>query len=59
VFLPRGIPHEWDVVGGGEATVLLITVPGGLEEFLDEYHAAASDVRDQVASKYGITFIRK
>src|SRR5258708_30521230 len=21
VFLPRGIPHEWDVVGGGYATV--------------------------------------
>jgi hypothetical protein len=46
-------------VGGGEATVLLITVPAGLEEFLGEYHAAASEARDQVAAKYGITFIRQ
>jgi mannose-6-phosphate isomerase-like protein (cupin superfamily) len=58
VFLPRGVPHAWDVAGEGVATVLLITVPAGLEEFLAEYHAAASPAaRGQVAAKYGITFL--
>lgn len=57
VYLPRNIPHEWDVIGG-EATVLLMTVPAGLEEFLDEYHRAESpEVRSQIAAGYGITFL--
>jgi mannose-6-phosphate isomerase-like protein (cupin superfamily) len=59
-FLPRGIPHSWDVVGD-IATVLLITVPAGLEEFLAEYHAAGSvsqDAKDQIAAKYGIRWVR-
>lgn len=59
VFLPRGIPHEWDVIGGQTAIVLMMTSPAGLEEFLGEYHAApTSDARDAVAARYGITFIR-
>jgi quercetin dioxygenase-like cupin family protein len=58
VFLPRGVPHAWDVVGES-ATVLLITVPAMLEEFLDEYHQAPSEIRDQIATKYGITFLRQ
>jgi mannose-6-phosphate isomerase-like protein (cupin superfamily) len=58
VFLPRGVPHGWDVVGNGEATVLLITVPGMLEEFLHDYHAVSEpEAREQVAEKYGITFL--
>jgi mannose-6-phosphate isomerase-like protein (cupin superfamily) len=58
VFLPRGIPHEWDVVGAEPATVLLMTVPAMLEEFLGEFHAAATAAaRDQIAAKYGITFL--
>jgi mannose-6-phosphate isomerase-like protein (cupin superfamily)/catechol 2,3-dioxygenase-like lactoylglutathione lyase family enzyme len=62
VFLPRGIPHDWDVAGGGEATVLIITVPGGFENFLHEHHAAGSqpnEVKDQIAAKYGIRWVRK
>jgi mannose-6-phosphate isomerase-like protein (cupin superfamily) len=60
VFLPRGIPHAWDVAGEGVATVLIITVPAMLEEFLREYHDAPSELRearDQIAAKYGITFL--
>jgi mannose-6-phosphate isomerase-like protein (cupin superfamily) len=58
VFLPRGIPHAWDVGGEGVAAVLLMTVPAGLDEFLDEFHAAGStDARNQIAAKYGITFL--
>ena len=57
VFLPRNIPHEWDVVGD-EATLLMITAPAGLEAFLDEYHAAGSqEGRNQIAESYGITFL--
>jgi quercetin dioxygenase-like cupin family protein len=57
VFLPRGIPHCWDVVGT-EATLLMMTVPAMLEEFLRAFHAAPTKAeRDQVASQYGITFL--
>lgn len=58
VFLPRGVPHAWDVVGDGHATVLIITVPGGFEDFLRDYHlagAADNQVKDQVAARYGLT----
>lgn len=57
VFLPRAIPHEWDVVGE-MATVLMITVPAGLDDFLREFHAADGPARDEVAARYGITFLR-
>jgi hypothetical protein len=46
VFLPRGIPHEWDVIGTGVATVLIITVPAGLDDFLREYHEAKAQPDD-------------
>jgi quercetin dioxygenase-like cupin family protein len=58
VFLPRGIPHAWDVVGPGPSVLLMMTVPAMLEEFLKEFHAAATrDERDAVASRYGIKFL--
>jgi len=59
VFLPRGIAHAWDVASKGKATVLMMTVPGMLEEFLREFHAASGqEARDRVAEKYGIRFLR-
>jgi mannose-6-phosphate isomerase-like protein (cupin superfamily) len=57
VFLPRGIPHDWDVLGGGTATLLMITVPGMLEEFLHEFHSVDWAQRKEVADRYGITFL--
>jgi mannose-6-phosphate isomerase-like protein (cupin superfamily) len=54
VFLPRGVPHEWDVVEG-EVVVLIITAPAGLEEFLHDFHNARGD-RGQIARRYGIEF---
>ena len=56
VFLPRGIPHAWDVESEGKAKLLMMTVPGMLEEFLREFHAATPQQRDGVAAKYGLTF---
>jgi quercetin dioxygenase-like cupin family protein len=61
VFLPRGVPHYWDVLGEdgqtGEATLLMITVPAMLAEFLVEYHAAQGKERSEVAARYGVTFL--
>lgn len=57
VFLPRNIPHEWDVIGE-EATLLMMTIPAGLDNFLDEFHTAPSaEARNQISAKYGITFL--
>lgn len=57
VFLPRNIPHEWDVVGD-EATLLMMTIPASLDQFLHEYHAASSmEERQHIAANYGITFL--
>jgi quercetin dioxygenase-like cupin family protein len=58
VFMPRGEEHEWDVVGD-KAVVLILAAPGGLEEFLAEFHAAGDWAgRDEVAARYGLEFPR-
>jgi quercetin dioxygenase-like cupin family protein len=58
VFMPRGQLHDWDVVGD-RAVVLIIAAPGGLEAFLDEFHAAADwNERDAVAARFGLRFPR-
>ena len=54
VFLPKDVPHEWDVVGY-EAVVLIVTAPAGLEEFLNDFHAGETD-RGELADRYGIEF---
>ena len=56
IFLPRGIPHAWDVESEGKAKLLMMTVPGMLEEFLREFHPAKGQERDAIAARYGITF---
>src|ERR1700682_3712938 len=58
VFLPRGIPHAWDVGGEEVATLLMMTAPAMLEEFLKEFHAvSAREHRDEVAARFGIQFL--
>ena len=43
---------------GDEATVLMMTVPAGLDDFLAQFHAATSwDERNRIAAEYGITFL--
>ena len=57
VFLPRGVPHDWDV-RGEVATVLILATPAGLDRFLSEFHEALDqEARRHVAEKYGITFV--
>jgi quercetin dioxygenase-like cupin family protein len=53
VFLPRDVPHAWDVVGD-EAVVLILTAPAGLELSLEEFHGGAD--RADLAERYGIEF---
>lgn len=55
-FLPRAIRHAWDVTSGS-ATVLIITVPGGFERFMQEWHRAKGDeARVKVDERFGIRF---
>lgn len=60
VFLPKGTQHGWDVVGdpGATATILIITVPAGLDQFLHRFHTASSDAeRERANREHGITFL--
>jgi quercetin dioxygenase-like cupin family protein len=56
VFLPRGVPHAWDVVGE-RARVLILTVPAGFEGFMREFHEADGAARAEVARRHGIEFL--
>lgn len=33
VFLPRGVAHDWRVVGDGPAHLIVVTTPAGFERF--------------------------
>jgi quercetin dioxygenase-like cupin family protein len=56
VFLPRGLPHAWDVVGE-RARVLIMTAPAGLEEFLRELHEPDGPGPAEIARLHGIEFL--
>ena len=57
-FLARGVAHAWDVASPTKATVLMMTVPAMLDEFLHEFHSAADQsARDRIAARYGIRFL--
>ena len=57
VFLPRGRPHRfWSA--GPPARLLLIAVPGGIEDYFREINAAVTDdERQQVGERYGIRVV--
>lgn len=44
VFLPREAPHTFTVDGGGEASVLQLCSPPGIEEFFREWGERTLDV---------------
>ena len=57
VFLPRNLPHTFSSAQR-PATVLLIAVPGGLDEyFRDLHHAASNDEIAQIQERFGITVL--
>ena len=54
VFLPRGRPHRFSAKGQ-PARVLLIVVPGGIEDYFRLINnAAADEERHQIGEQYGI-----
>ncbi len=57
VFLPRGRPHRfW--AAGPPARLLLIAVPGGIEEYFAEISAAPDDAaRRRIGERYGIRVV--
>lgn len=57
VFLPRGRPHRfW--AASGSARLLLLAVPGGIEDYFREINAAATDdERYQIGERYGIRVV--
>jgi quercetin dioxygenase-like cupin family protein len=57
VFLPRGTAHcFWSA--GAPARVLLMAVPGGIEDYFAEINAATTDEeRGRIGERYGIRVI--
>jgi hypothetical protein len=57
VFLPRGRLHRfW--AADPPAQLLLIAVPGGIEDYFREISAAATDAeRGQIGERYGIRVV--
>jgi mannose-6-phosphate isomerase-like protein (cupin superfamily) len=57
VFLPRGIPHTFHAAGG-QADLLLIAVPGGIEHYFSEINQAVSvEEQERIGAKYGIRVV--
>ena len=69
VFLPRGVPHSFLVVGAAHARILEFALPGGLERFHVEAGRPAEGAGlpplsvpdrsrlDEIAIRYGISHI--
>ena len=57
VFLPRGRPHQfW--ARDTSARLLLIAVPGGIEDYFDQINNASDDVeRHRIGELYGIRVV--
>jgi quercetin dioxygenase-like cupin family protein len=63
VFLPRNVPHEWWVHGDKPARCVLLTTPGGFDQFFVEFQTPRDgkplppEQAVAVARKYGIEFV--
>jgi mannose-6-phosphate isomerase-like protein (cupin superfamily) len=57
VFLPRGIPHTFHAADG-QAEVLFIAVPGGIEHYFGEINKAVGvEEQERIGAKYGIRVV--
>jgi len=54
VFLPRGVPHGYDVIHGS-ARKLIIAVPGGIEDFFDDLVNGVDPAT--VTHRHGVRFL--
>ncbi|MCA9859006.1 MAG: cupin domain-containing protein [Thermomicrobiales bacterium] len=62
VFLPREIPHGFEVAGNGPARYLLLTTPSGFDGFVQEFWTDAPAPPDlpkimEAAERYGIDIL--
>lgn len=59
VFLPREVPHGFTVDGEGEARVLQLCSPPGLEQFFREWGERPLEVEAmaQALARYGVEFV--
>jgi quercetin dioxygenase-like cupin family protein len=59
VFLPRDVPHSFTVGGNGQARVLQLASPPGLEEFFREWGDRPLDVAAmaEALAPYGVEFV--
>ncbi len=55
VYLPRGIPHAWQVVSADAGTKLILAVPGGIEDFFHELANGAS--LEDLTHRHGVRFL--
>lgn len=59
VFLPRDVAHTFTVDGDGEARVLQLSSPPGLEQFFREWGDRPLDVERmaEALARYGVEFV--
>jgi len=55
VYLPRGVPHAWQVAGEEAGCKLILAVPGGVERFFADL-AVDTDL-DSLAHRHGVRFL--
>ncbi len=53
VFIPRGVPHTWQVLGAEDARFLVVIAPAGLEGFFDSTAAAGGSGADDAFNRFG------
>ena len=54
VFLPRAVPHAYEVAEG-PASKLILAAPGGIEDFFEDLGAGASP--DELTHRHGVRFL--
>jgi len=55
VYLPQGVPHAWQVVGGTSGRKLILAVPGGIEDFFDDL--ATGFPAEELTHRHGVQFL--
>ena len=60
VFIPRGVPHTWQVIGEGNGRMLVTFFPAGMEGFFDGLAAMEEfdlDVFRAAAAEHGMEVV--
>ena len=55
VYLPRGVPHAWQVLGDTPGSKLILAVPGGIEHFFHDLIANIS--AEELSHRHGVRFV--